>query len=61
MGPKETNRRLFLKALAGAWAMADSVTADTEQNNDDNADFTRRIAPVEIEITPRRKIKTQGL
>jgi FtsP/CotA-like multicopper oxidase with cupredoxin domain len=38
--------------------MPDSAAADTEQNNDDNADFTLRIPPVEIKITARRKIKT---
>ena len=40
--------------------MPSNVAADTEQNNDDNADFTLRIAPIEIEIAPRRKIKTTG-
>ena len=41
------NRRTFLQALAGA-----SVAGA------DQADFTLRIAPVEVEIAPRHSIKT---
>jgi hypothetical protein len=60
MGPRVTNRRLFLKTLAGAWAMPGHVAAESEQKDEGNADFTLRIAPIEIEIAPRRKIKTTG-
>lgn len=47
------DRRLFLKALAGA-SLQPAPAADSK------ADFTLHIAPVEVEIAPRRKIKTTG-
>ncbi len=51
-------RRQFLQALAGAAAVPALGTAtDTDGKS---ADFTLRIAPVEIEIAPRRRIKTVG-
>jgi FtsP/CotA-like multicopper oxidase with cupredoxin domain len=47
------HRRTFLKALTGACIAP--LTA-----GDGQADFTLHIAPVEVEIAPRRKIKTTG-
>jgi len=49
----EINRRAFVKALAGACA----VPALGESGK---ADFTLRIAPVEVEIAPGHRIKTTG-
>lgn len=47
------HRRAFVKALTGA-----CITPLTA--GDGPADFTLHIAPVEVEIAPRRKIKTTG-
>src|SRR5579872_1920565 len=53
------NRRVFFRALAGACAVP-AALGNQETPVAGKADFTLRIAPVEAEIAPRRKIRTTG-
>lgn len=54
------NRRVFLQML-GAAPIACQTRGDGQQAAEGKpADFTLRIASVEVEIAPRRKIKTTG-
>lgn len=48
------NRRLFLQSVAGA------SLAPVAGGFQEAADFTLRITPCEVEVAPRRKIKTTG-
>lgn len=52
-------RRAFLRALAGAGAAHAGIAAD-QQTPARKADFTLHIGPVEVEISPRVRIKTTG-
>ena len=54
------NRREFLTTLAGAGMAPAMARADQEAPDGGKADFTLHIAPVEVEIAPRHKIKTTG-
>ncbi|HLM97912.1 MAG TPA: multicopper oxidase domain-containing protein [Bryobacteraceae bacterium] len=54
------NRRVFMQALAGACAAPAIAGGDQQASGAGKADFTLRIAPVEVEIAPRHKIKTTG-
>lgn len=57
MSNANLHRRAFLRSLAGACAATTIARGDSAPSAG-AADFTLRIAPVEIEISPRRKIKT---
>ncbi len=54
------NRRVFVRALAGACVASAVTEGSQEAPVAAKADFTLRIAPVEVEIAPRHKIKTTG-
>jgi len=54
------NRRGFLEGFAAALVARGTAIADQAASPGGNADFTLRIAPVEVELSPRRKIKTTG-
>ena len=55
------DRRRFLAALGtpAGWSMASRLAAQAPPENT-TADITLRISPVEVEIAPRRLIKTTG-
>jgi FtsP/CotA-like multicopper oxidase with cupredoxin domain len=52
------NRRLFLQSLAGASLGQAGAGTNQEASDARKADFTLHIAPVEVEIAPRRRVKT---
>jgi FtsP/CotA-like multicopper oxidase with cupredoxin domain len=54
------NRRVFLGEFAAAMAGRAAAIADAGAPDGDHADFELRIAPVELELGPRRRIKTTG-
>jgi FtsP/CotA-like multicopper oxidase with cupredoxin domain len=51
------NRRAFLKAVAGATMLPATALADSQPDSGP-ADFTLHIGAAEVEIAPRRRIKT---
>jgi FtsP/CotA-like multicopper oxidase with cupredoxin domain len=53
-------RRGFLRSLAGASMASATAGGYQEAAGAGEADFTLRIAPLEVEIAPRHKIKTIG-
>src|SRR5271157_2169996 len=57
---REMKRRSFLVALAGACTAHARAGAGQDAPHASQADFTLHIAPVEVEIAPRHKIKTTG-
>jgi FtsP/CotA-like multicopper oxidase with cupredoxin domain len=52
------NRRVFCKGLTAGLAAPAANIADQDLPAGDKADFTLHIAPLELEIAPRRRIKT---
>jgi FtsP/CotA-like multicopper oxidase with cupredoxin domain len=54
------NRREFVTTLASACMAPALARADQEPPDAGKADFTLHIAPVEVEIAPKHKIKTTG-
>jgi len=54
----EMDRRSFLLTLAGAYAAAPKAVAGQGAPPEGQADYTLHIAPVELEIAPRHRIKT---
>jgi len=56
--PRAVNRRAFLRSLTGALMAPAAAGGYQEAANAGKADFTLRIAPLEVEVAPRHKIKT---